>query len=219
MLPLKCFKARLKNLAAITSKQRHECVFVCCSGRYFIGYNFFKFQLLVVLGPLPSTAKNGSELCGDVTNLTGFGAGIMPDACIAYGCGITAEPQKGIGLKKFHSGMIRALNVSREEGFDSVKHFPLSFSHKPPGQKREDKSLRLVAMVAKFPEDHKPKTSLKKWIRTVSNFNDLIQFHLTFQMLAKFSEVESERTVSKLRQRKRKFCVGFTYSIKQGACN
>ena len=136
MLPLKCFKARLKNLAAITSKQRHECVFVCCSGRYFIGYNFFKFQLLVVLGPLPSTAKNGSELCGDVTNLTGFGAGIMPDACIAYGCGITAEPQKGIGLKKFHSGMIRALNVSREEGFDSVKHFPLSFSHKPPGQKR-----------------------------------------------------------------------------------
>ena len=45
--------------------------------------------------------------------------------------------------------------------------------------------------------------SLKKWIRTVSNFNDLIQFHLTCQMLAK------------LRKRKRKFCVGFTYSTKQ----
>ena len=36
-------------------------------------------------------------------------------------------------------------------------------------------------------------------------------------MLAKFSGVESERTVSKLRKRKRKrkFCVGFTYSTKQ----
>ena len=34
-------------------------------------------------------------------------------------------------------------------------------------------------------------------------------------MLAKFSAVESERTVSKLRKRIRKFCVGFTHSIKQ----
>ena len=110
--------------------------------------------------------------------------------------------------KKFHSRMIRALNVSREERFDSRKTLsPFLFTH------REDKSLRHVAMVAKFPEDHKPKTSLKKWIRTVSNFNDLIQFHLTCQMLAKFSGVESERTVSMLR--KRKFCVGLTYSIKQ----
>ena len=50
-------------------------------------------------------------------------------------------------------------------------------------------------------------------MRTVLNFNDLIQFHLTCIMLAKFSGVESERTVSKLR--KRKFCVGFTYSTKQ----
>ena len=57
--------------------------------------------------------------------------------------------------------MIRALNVSREEGFDSVKHFPFPF-HTSRQDKREDKSLRLVAMVAKFPEDHKPKTSLKK---------------------------------------------------------
>ena len=144
----------------------------------------------------------------------------MPDACVAYGCGITAEPQKGIGLKKNSIlGWYARWMYQEKKDLTLVKHFPLSFSHKPPGQKREDKSLRLVAMVAKFPEDHKPKTSLKKWIRTVSNFNDLIQFHLTFQMLAKFSEVESERTVSKLRQRKRKFCVGFTYSIKQGACN
>ena len=36
-------------------------------------------------------------------------------------------------------------------------------------------------------------------------------------MLAKFSGVESERTVFKFRKRKRKFCVMFTYSIKQ-AC-
>ena len=76
----------------------------------------------------------------------------MPDACVAYGCGIKAEPEKGIGLKKkFHSGMIRALNVSREEGFDSRETLsPFLFTH------REDKSLRHVAMVAKFPEDHKP---------------------------------------------------------------
>ena len=33
------------------------------------------------------------------------------------------------------------------------------------------------ALVAKFLDDNKPKTSLKKWIRTVSNFIDL-QFHL-----------------------------------------
>ena len=32
----------------------------------------------------------------------------------------------------------------------------------------------------------------KKWIRTVSNFISLIQFHLICQMLVKFSRVESE---------------------------
>ena len=56
ILPLKCFKAGLKNRAAIKSKQRHECVFVCCSGRYFICYNFLKFQIqakiLVVLSAI-----------------------------------------------------------------------------------------------------------------------------------------------------------------------
>ena len=39
-----------------------------------------------------------------------------------------------------------------------------------------EKSLRHLAMVAKFLDDRKPKTSLKKWIRTVSDFSDLIQF-------------------------------------------
>ena len=84
---------------------------------------------------------------------------------------------------------------------------------------------RYVAMVAKFLEVNKPKTSLKKSIRTASNFIDLIQFHLIWQMLAKFSRVacvagakspipfdacytgysrvESERTVSKFRRGKR----------------
>ena len=140
----------------------------------------------------------------------------MPDACFAYGCSITAAPQKGIGLKKkipFWDDM-RVESNKRRRIWLPWNTFPFPF-HTSRQDKREDKSLRLVAMVAKFPEDHKPKTSLKKWIRTVSNFNDVIQFHLTFQMLAKFSGVESERTVSKVRKRKRKFCVGFTYSTKQ----
>ena len=68
---------------------------------------------------------------------------------------------------------------------------------------REEKSFRHIAKVAKFLDGNKPKTSLKKWIRTASNFIDLIQFHLIWQMLAKFSRVESERTVSKFRRGKR----------------
>ena len=60
-------------------------------------------------------------------------------------------------------------------------------------------------MVAKFLADNKPKTSLKKWIRSVSNFDDLINFHSICQMLAKLSGVKSERTVSKFRKRKREF--------------
>ena len=62
---------------------------------------------------------------------------------------------------------------------------------------RAEKSLRHVAMVAKTLDDNKPKTSLKEWIRTLTNFIGLIQFHLIFQMLAKFYKVVSERTVSK----------------------
>ena len=41
------------------------------------------------------------------------------------------------------------------------------------------------------------KRHLKRRISSVSNFIDLTQFHLICQMLAKFSGVESERTVSK----------------------
>ena len=70
--------------------------------------------------------------------------------------------------------------------------------------KSREKSLRHVAMVAKFLDDNKPKTSLKKWIHTVTNFIDLIQFHLICQMLAKFSGVKSERIMSKLTKKEKK---------------
>ena len=70
-------------------------------------------------------------------------------------------------------------------------------------------------MVVKFLDDNKLKKSLKKCIHAVSKFIALIQFHLFCQLLAKFSEVESERTVSKFRIRKRKFRVVFMYSIKR----
>jgi len=83
---------------------------------------------------------------------------------------------------------------------------------------REEKLLRHVSMVAKFLDDSKPKTSLTKWIRPASNFIDLIQFQLIWQMLAKFSRAESERTESlKFRKEKKdNFCVVFTYSMKRG---
>ena len=74
-------------------------------------------------------------------------------------------------------------------------------------------------MVAKFLNDSTPKTSLQKKIRTVSNFIDCqIQFHLICQMLVKFSGVESERTLSKVRDRQRKYVpvfFFFTFSIKR----
>ena len=69
--------------------------------------------------------------------------------------------------------------------------------------------LRHVAMVAKSLDDN------KKWLRTVSNLLSLIQFQFLCQILAKFSGVESVRTVSKLRRRKENFCVMFAKSIKQ----
>ena len=44
----------------------------------------------------------------------------------------------------------------------------------------------------------------KKWIHTVTNFIDLIQFHLICQMLAKFSGVKSGRIMSKLTKKEKK---------------
>ena len=67
------------------------------------------------------------------------------------------------------------------------------------------KLLRYVAMVAKFLDDNKTKTSLKKSIRTVSNFINLTQFHLIRKILAKLSEVEPEKTVSGLEKEKENF--------------
>ena len=64
-------------------------------------------------------------------------------------------------------------------------------------------------MDAKFLDDDKPKTSVK-----VSDFIDLILLHLLCQMLANFSGIESERTVSKFRKRK-SFCAVFTYFMKR----
>ena len=54
-------------------------------------------------------------------------------------------------------------------------------------------------MVAKFLDDNNQKTSLK----IVSDFIDLVQFHLICQMLAKFTDVKSERTVFKFRNVKK----------------
>ena len=72
-------------------------------------------------------------------------------------------------------------------------------------------------MVAKFLDDSKPKTSLGKWIRPFSNFIDLIQFHSICWMLAKFSGVESEKTASEFRKRKRIFlcCAHHANSIER----
>ena len=82
-----------------------------------------------------------------------------------------------------------------QQCFEILRQFARSLSNDSPllysftCGKREEKSLRHVATVAKFLDDNKPKTSLeinKKQIRTVSNFDDLIQFHIICQMTAKF---------------------------------
>ena len=77
---------------------------------------------------------------------------------------------------------------------------------------REEKSLRQVAIAAKFLVDNKPKTSLKKRICTVSNFK--IQFHLICRMMAKTSGVKCKRTVSKSRKGKIIFfCVVLAFFV------
>lgn len=43
-------------------------------------------------------------------------------------------------------------------------------------QNRGERLLRHVSMVAKFWEDNKPETTLKKSIHTISRFTNLIQF-------------------------------------------
>ena len=69
---------------------------------------------------------------------------------------------------------------------------------------REETSLRYVTTVAKFLDDNKPIKSLKKSIPNFSNFTDLIQFHLIWQILAKFS-LEPYLSLSKFRKKKGQF--------------
>ena len=78
-------------------------------------------------------------------------------------------------------------------------------------QNRE-KSLRHVAMVAKFLDDNKRKTSYKKLIRTVSNFIDLTEFHFIW---GKFLGLKPKGPHLSLEKEKQNFCVVFTHSIKQ----
>jgi len=91
---------------------------------------------------------------------------------------------------------------------NSLQYFSQNFVAKFPDIERRSRYV-MLGMVVKFLDDNKPKMSLKKWIHTVSNFSDLVQFHLICQMLAKFSGVKSERTVSKFRERKRKLLCSF----------
>ena len=109
------------------------------------------------------------------------------------------------------------LNQPQKSKINKAFNGQITNQDKLEGMSEKEKSLRHVVMVAKFLDDNNPKTSLKKWIRTVSNFIDPIQFHFIWQMLVKFSHVESERTVFSLEKEKENFCVVFTDSIKR-AC-
>ena len=121
-----------------------------------------------------------------------------------------------------YSGFARLWRSNKKHLF--IKCYPTNYFN------REEKSLCQVAIIAKFSDDKKPKTSLKKWIRTVSNFIGLIQF--LFYLSNNVGEIfiiifflgggggfESQRTVSKFKKRKRKFlrCVHLLH--KAGAWN
>ena len=77
----------------------------------------------------------------------------------------------------------------------------------------EEKSLRHVSMVAEFLDDNKPKKSLKKWICTVSNFVDLVQFHSICQLLAKFSGLNLKGPYLRLEKEEENFCIVLTYFL------
>ena len=113
-----------------------------------------------------------------------------------------------------------SLVFSADRNHFSAKLFYVKYFHV---FSREEKSLCHVTKVGKFLDDNRPKMSLKKWIRILSNFIDIIQFHLIYQMLAKVSGVESERTACKLRKKKEgsfmsRSCIdGYEMSKKQDA--
>ena len=82
---------------------------------------------------------------------------------------------------------------------------------------REEKSLRHVAIVANFLDDN-TKTSLKKWIRTVSKSSSyLILF--TLSNVGEIFWVEPKRTVRKFRKRKTKLLCCAHLLHKAGAQN
>ena len=62
-------------------------------------------------------------------------------------------------------------------------------------------------------------TFLKKWIRTVSNFINFIQFHLICQMLAKFPGWIPKDGIYKFPKKKRKFLCCVHRLHKAGAWN
>ena len=169
ILPLKCFQGGLKNRAAIISKQRHECVFVCCSGDYLICYNFLKFQILVVFAAI-------TEHCEEWVRALlwchwrrlilrdqheplwiqswNHARCQMPASVTAVA--LQPNPKKVSGWKKipfwedtraecikrrriwlsFTLGWYARWMYQEQKDLTLVKHFPLSFSHKPPGKKR-----------------------------------------------------------------------------------
>ena len=96
-----------------------------------------------------------------------------------------------------------------------LKNCYCSISFLKPSTNREEKSLRHVAVVAKFLDDNTPKKSLIKWIRTVSNFMDFIQFHVICQILAKFLGLNPKGRYLSLQKGKENFYVVFTCSIKR----
>ena len=65
----------------------------------------------------------------------------------------------------------------------------------------EEKSLRHVAVVAKFLDNNKPKIHLKRAFALFKTSLILFNFIYFVQKLATFSGVESERTVSKFRKK------------------
>ena len=69
-------------------------------------------------------------------------------------------------------------------------------------------------MVTKFLDENKPKTSLKSEFALFRTTAILFNFVLFVKCWRNLSGVESERTPSKLRKRKRKFYVVFTYPRK-----
>ena len=76
---------------------------------------------------------------------------------------------------------------------------------------RKEKWLHHVAMVAIFLDDNK----LKTLTRTVSNFIDLIQFHLICQMFANFLGLNPKGPYLSLEKEKDNFCVVLAYFVKR----